>query len=107
MAWNAAVKPAVTPSQILLTNIVANPAGTPCFTYQTSLVGTTAYVTDVAITLTVQTQQVDPITKRYQLETKALLNVSPRNVFNVWELAGMSLTNRVQPTPPTVLNLMR
>jgi len=107
MAWNAATKPAVTPSQILLSNITANPGGTPCFTYQTNLVGTTPYITDVAITLTVQTQQVDPITKRRQLETKALLNVSPRNVFNVYELASVGLTNRVQPTPPSVTNLMR
>jgi hypothetical protein len=60
----------------------------------------------VAITLTVQTQQVDPITKQFQVETKALLNVSPRNVFNVWELASIGLTNRVQPMPPTIANLL-
>jgi prepilin-type N-terminal cleavage/methylation domain-containing protein len=106
MAWNAATKPAVTGDQVLLSNIVANPGGTACFTYQTQTVSGTTYVTNVAITLTVQTQQVDPITKQFQLETKALLNVSPRNVFNVWELASIGLTNRVQPMPPTILNLL-
>ena len=106
IAWNAASKPAVTGSQVLLSNVVANPSGTACFTYQTATVGANTYVTNVAITLTVQTQQVDPITKQYQIETKALLNVSPRNVFNVWELASIGLTNRVQPMPPSILALL-
>ena len=57
------------------------------------------FVLDVAVTLTVQTQQIDPITKQYQTETKALLNVSPRNVFNAWELAGIGYTERIQSTP--------
>lgn len=106
MAWNAASKPAITADQVLLSNIVANPSGTPCFSYQTETVNGTVYVTDVAITLTVQTQQVDPITKQFQKETKALLNVSPRNVVNVWELAAIGLFNRVQPMPPSILNLL-
>jgi prepilin-type N-terminal cleavage/methylation domain-containing protein len=106
MAWNAASKPALTSSQILLSNIQANPGGTQCFTYQQQLVGQDTYVTDVAITLTVQTQQKDPITQQYQTETKALLNVSPRNVFNVWELAGEGWTNRVQPMPDSVKSLL-
>ena len=102
MAWNAASKPAVTAAQILLSNIVANPGGTACFTYQQPTVDADTYVTDVAITLTVQTQQVDPITKQFQTETKALLNVSPRNVFNVWELASQGSSIRVQPMPPSI-----
>ena len=53
----------------------------------------------MAITLTVQTEQVDQVTKAYQTETKALLNVSPRNVFNTWEYAGMGYTDRIQSTP--------
>ena len=48
----------------------------------------------------------DPITNQYQTETKALLNVSPRNVFNVWQLASAGVTGRVQPTPPTVNALL-
>jgi len=65
-----------------------------------------SFVLDVAITLTVQTQQVDPVTKQFQTETKALLNVSPRNVFNAWELAGAGYTDRIQSTPATVSALL-
>lgn len=104
MAWSAASKPAVGPAQVLLGNILPNP-GTPpapCFTYQTQTVGATTYVTDVTITLTVQTQQVDPITNTKQRETKALLNVSPRNIFNTWELAAAGITVRSQPTPSNI-----
>ena len=64
------------------------------------------FVLDVAVTLTVQTQQIDPVTKQYQTETKALLNVSPRNVFNAWELAGIGYTDRIQSTPATVTALL-
>jgi hypothetical protein len=63
-------------------------------------------VLDVAITLTVNTQVIDPITRQFQTETKALLNVSPRNVFNVWQLASAGVTERVQPIPPTVAALL-
>jgi hypothetical protein len=62
-------------------------------------------VTDVAVTLTVQTQILDPVTKTYQTETKALLNVSPRNVFNTWELANDTYTDRNQGTPLTITTL--
>jgi prepilin-type N-terminal cleavage/methylation domain-containing protein len=110
MAFDAGVKPAVTDSQILLSNIIANPGGTPCFTYQTTVLhaqGTDfTFVLDVAVTLTVQTQQIDPITKQYQTETKALLNVSPRNVFTAWEMASLNFTDHVQSTPVTVTALL-
>jgi hypothetical protein len=108
MAWNAVPpKPAVNSTMSLLGNIQPNPGGTPCFTYQTAIVNGNTYVTDVAITLTVQTQQRDPITKQFQLETKTLLNVSPRNVFNVWQLASIGLNDRVQPTPPSITALLQ
>src|SRR5215831_11526167 len=78
-------KPGVAEALVLLNNLQqnpptpANPAGEPCFTYQTqdstAHGSTITFVTDVAITLTVRTQQVDPVTKQYQTETKALLNV--------------------------------
>lgn len=106
MAWNAGTKPTATASQILLSNITANPNGTACFTYQTATVNGITYVTDVAITLTVQTQLIDPVTKEYQKETKALLNVSPRNVFSAWQLAALGLNDRIQPTPPSITNLL-
>ena len=114
MSYDAAGKPALTNSNILLSNVYPNPPDTggaerPCFKYQTVTINNTlnpddshTYVLDVAITLTVQTQLLDPITRAYQTETKALLNVSPRNVFNTWMLAGNSLWSRVQPTPQTV-----
>ena len=106
MAWDAATKPAVAASQILLSNVVANPNSTPCFTYQTAVVGGNVYVTDVAITLTVQTQLVDPVTKQYQTQTKALLNVSPRNTFNAWQMASLGIADRIQPIPPSVAALL-
>jgi prepilin-type N-terminal cleavage/methylation domain-containing protein len=106
MNWNATTKPAVGVAQILLNNIIANPSSTACFTYQTSTVGTTVYVIGVAITLTVQTQQIDSFTKTYQRETKALLNVSPRNIFNVWQLASAGVLTRAQPTPPQITSLL-
>jgi hypothetical protein len=107
MPLSAAAKPAVTASQVLLNNIQLNPGGAACFTYQQQTVAPNTFVTDVAITLTVQTQQKDPVTKQYQKETKALLNVSPRNVFNTWELAGIGELNRIQPTPASVTNLLQ
>jgi hypothetical protein len=102
-------KTAPTSSQILLNNILPNPDGTGCFTYEPTplqVVGTDTYVLDVAITLTVQTQIIDPTTNTRQTETKALLNVSPRNVFNVWQLASSGFIGRVQPIPPTVQALL-
>ena len=113
------------PSTALLSNVLPNPKdlsgnAVPCFNYQVSPVGiipdyTTltplqktnvkeVYVTDVAVTLTEQTQNVDPQTNLYQKETKALLNVSPRNVFNAYLLARGDETNRVQPMPLILYN---
>jgi prepilin-type N-terminal cleavage/methylation domain-containing protein len=106
MAWDAASKLAPTAAQVLIGNVQTNPNGTACFTYQEVQVGTNWFVTDVAITLTVQTQILDPVTKQYQQETKALLNVSPRNVFNVWEMASLGINDRVQPMPPSVVSLI-
>lgn len=106
MPWAAAAKPALTASMVLLSNIVANPNGTPCFTYQTAAVNGTTYVLDVAITLTVRTQDIDPVTRQFQTETKTLLNVAPRNVLNTWELASIGEANRVQPMPPGILALI-
>jgi hypothetical protein len=49
---------------------------------------------------------VDPITKEYQQESKALLNVSPRNVFNAWQNYSLQVYNRVQPTPAATAKLL-
>src|SRR5262249_8372557 len=67
----AASKPLVSNSMILLTNVHPNPndgaVPRPCFQYQTTTVtvnGTlSTLVLDVAVTLTVWTQQVDSVTK--------------------------------------------
>jgi prepilin-type N-terminal cleavage/methylation domain-containing protein len=106
MSWNAASKTPASASQILLGNVTSNPNSSACFTYQQKPVAPDWYVTDVAVTLTVQTQILDPVTKTYQTETKALLNVSPRNVFNTWELANDGYTDRNQGTPATITALM-
>ena len=108
--FDETVKTAVTDADVLLGNIIANPGGTDCFTYQTTSMlvqGTPfTFVLDVAITLTVETEEIDPITRQKQTETKALLNVSPRNVFNAWMLAGIGYTDRIQSTPATVTALL-
>jgi len=109
MPFTANAKPAVTVEQILIDNIMPNPDGTQCFTYQTHTLNGVGYVTDVAITLTVRTNSRSFNTGQFETETKALLNVSPRNVFNMWQLAGLGVSlasNRVQPVPPTVQALL-
>lgn len=106
MDYAAGSKPALTPDLALLNHIQPNPDGTPCFTYDTSSANNVTYVVNVAITLTVETAQKDPQTGLFQRETKALLNVAPRNVFNVWQMAGLGIQNRIQPMPPSVTTLL-
>lgn len=108
-------KPPLTDSMILLGNIHVNPPDAggvvrPCFQYQTTTLhvqGTDfTFVLDVAVTLTVWTQLPDPVTHQFQTETKALLNISPRNVFSAWELASIGYTDHIQSTPATVAALL-
>jgi prepilin-type N-terminal cleavage/methylation domain-containing protein len=113
MDFQAAVKPAITPSMALLTNLdpggnPKDPAGNavPCFTYQVetkdginAVANDMVFVTDVAVTLTVDTPNIDPVTQKVQTETKALLNVSPRNVYNAYEFSQYDYLNRIQITP--------
>ena len=106
VAFDSNTKPAITADMALLNNIKANPDGTDCFTYRQETVNNVPFVVDVAITLTVETPDPDPVTGLYQEETKALLNVSPRNVFNVWQMAGLGISNRVQSIPATVTTLI-
>jgi hypothetical protein len=112
MAFDAAAKPAKDTTMILLANLLPNPNDNngnpvPCFSYLPQQpAGADWYVLDVAVTLTEQTQDKDPQTQQFQKETKALLNVSPRNIYYTWELAGFGLTNRVQPMPQSVTNLL-
>jgi len=106
MSFSSASKPAVNAGQVLLSNVLPNPGGTPCFTYEQKVVYGNTYVINVAITLTSQTQFRDRITRQFQTETKALLNVAPRNVFEAWQLASMGSGNRIQPMPPSVTHLL-
>ena len=111
MSITAASKPAIDNTMILLNNILTNPVDTfgnavPCFNYQVQQLGAGYVVTDVAVTLTVQTQNVDPQTGAFQPETKALLNVSPRNVVEVFDTARLVDPLRAQPMPPSVTNLL-
>lgn len=117
MAFDAALKPAKTDSMVLLNNILPNPNDAsgnpvPCFTYQPLQVGNVYYVVDIAVTLTVQTQNVNAQTGVYDQatkETKALLNIAPRNVVEEWQVAALAVSgfsNRVQPVPATVTGLL-
>jgi hypothetical protein len=104
----AVVKPPVDSSMVLLGNIHPNPldaggVARACFVYQEPAPG---MVLDVAVTLTVWSQSRDPITRQFQTETKALLNVSPRNVFFTWEFAGLNYMNRIQPMPAAITPLL-
>lgn len=101
----AASKPAVSAGVVLLNNLLPNPGGAPCFSYELAPGASgNNYVVDVAVTLTVQTQQPDSQTHQYQQETKALLNVSPRNIFDAWELdsALAHSLQRIQPIPSNI-----
>jgi type II secretory pathway pseudopilin PulG len=104
------IKPVVSPSMYLLNNVVPNPDNSGCFSYQVqnaTVSGAPApFVTDVALTLTVQTQLVDPQSQQFQRETKALLNITPRNVFYVWEATSLGEVPRNQPMPGSIANLL-
>jgi prepilin-type N-terminal cleavage/methylation domain-containing protein len=103
---------------LLLDNLLKNPptnSPAPCFTYTTKDVPVTinggqvtqTFVLNVAVTLTVQTQNKDVQTGQWQKETKALLNIAPRNVFDAWLLASSpSGYTRAQPMPAVVLNTL-
>jgi prepilin-type N-terminal cleavage/methylation domain-containing protein len=101
----AAQKPTF-PERALLTNVLANPGGTACFRYQAVPVQNNTYIINVAITLTVQTENRDPDTGLFQTETKALLNVSPRNVYQAMQMSNLNMANSIQPVPQTIINLL-
>jgi len=103
-------KPPVNPSMYLLNNVEPNPDGSGCFNYQirnASVNGTSVpFVTDVAVTLPCQTHLVDPVTNQFQKETKALLNITPRNVFYVWEATSLGEVPRNQPMPANIATML-
>jgi prepilin-type N-terminal cleavage/methylation domain-containing protein len=89
----------------LITNLIANPGGTPCFQYVPKSAGTYNFRTSVAITLSVQSSKVDPQTKLPIQMTKSFLNLAPRNVLMGLELAQNGYKIRLQPTPTNVMGL--
>jgi prepilin-type N-terminal cleavage/methylation domain-containing protein len=90
------------PPVVLVENLLPNPGGTPCFTYTSSIVGGFTFVTTVGITMTVQTAYRDPQTGGFDTLTKSFMNLSPRNIRSGLEMANLSLTDRLQPTPPGI-----
>ena len=111
MSITAGSKTANDNTMILLNNVLGNPNDAsgnlvPCFAYQVQTLGGGYCVTDVAVTLTVQTQNKDLQTNQFQPETKALLNVAPRNVVEVYDTASLVDPLRNQPMPLTVANLL-
>jgi type II secretory pathway pseudopilin PulG len=106
-----AAKTANDNTMILLSNVLTNPTDAsgnivPCFAYQTRTLGAGTCVTNVAVTLTVQTQNIDPQTRQFQPETKALLNVGPRNIVEVYDTASLVDPTRAQAMPATVTALL-
>ena len=96
---------------ILLSNVLANPNDTngnvvPCFGYQVQPLGASFCVTDIAVTLTVQTQNKDLQTQQFQPETKALLNVAPRNIVEVYDTSSLVDSTRAQAMHATVTALL-
>ena len=111
MAYDAAAKPALSVEQVLLDNLLPNPpdpTGIPrdCFTYDERTINGNTYVINVAIMTTVRTDERDQTTGQFQTVTKALLNVAPRNVFNVWQVASLNYRSRIEPLPASVLALL-
>jgi|SRR5579859_1279381 len=104
-------KPAVDNTMILLSNVLVNPNDAnnnpvPCFAYQVKPLGASFCVTDIAVTLTVQTQNKDLQTQQFQPETKALLNVAPRNIVEVYDTSSLTDSTRAQGMPATVTALL-
>ena len=111
MAYDAGAKPALTTEHVLLDNLLPNPPdpggiARPCFTYDQRTIYGNTYVVNVAIMTTVRTDELDKNTGQFQTVTKALLNVAPRNVFNVWQVASLNYRDRIEPLPPSVIALL-
>lgn len=91
-----------TASEVLVSDLTANPGGTACFQYTSRTTGPYTFVTSVGITLSARSSKVDPQTKQYVTMTKSFLNLAPRNVLMGLELALTGSEIRLQPTPPNI-----
>jgi prepilin-type N-terminal cleavage/methylation domain-containing protein len=94
----------ISAAQTLLSTLIPNPGGTPCFQYTSYPVGTPSntYVTNVGLTISVRSLTPDPQTQAYLTMTKSFLDLSPRNVLAGFELGNAGLTTRLQAQPPNV-----
>ncbi len=102
----APTKTAAGPTQVLLDNLTDPDTGrVPCFVYQQQTVSPHIFVINVAISLTTRAQFRDR-SAGIQKETKSLLNVAPRNVFNSWLLASMATSDRVHGIPQSIRDLL-
>ena len=90
----------ISPSQVLIANIIPNPGGTPCFRYTIRSISGFTFVTAVGITVSVRTAQKDPQRNAYITMTKSFLHLSPRNVLAGLDDAQNAIISRLQPTPP-------
>jgi len=69
------------------------------FSSSTTPVNGVNYVTNIGLTITVQTAQVDPQTHQYIQMTKSYLDLSPRNIAGAVALANAGQNARLQATP--------
>jgi prepilin-type N-terminal cleavage/methylation domain-containing protein len=99
---NATSRPAGN-AVVLVDNLVANPNdangnAVPCFSYQTSTIGSYIYYTNVAIQFSSQTQAADLLTNTHP-RTFDILNYAPRNVVMGYSLASAGTVAYLQPVP--------
>jgi len=92
----------INPSQVLIADVIPNPGGTPCFQYTTTSISGFTFVTSVAMTISVRTDQRDPQTNAFVTMTKSFLNIAPRNVLAGVDDAQNAIISRLQPTPPNL-----
>lgn len=91
--------------QTLLNTLVVNPNDPvtgqpiPCFRLGTQTVAGTTFVSNVGVTLSVRTQEVDKVTGQYLVMTKSFMNLTPRNTLGGLELSQYQLSNYLLPTP--------
>ena len=90
------------PPQILLTGLLVNANGAPCFQYRTATAAGYTFVTNVGMTVTIQTRRVDPQTGQFVIVANAFDHFAPRNVWAGLEMAQAGIYGPLQPTPPGV-----
>jgi hypothetical protein len=90
------------PPQILLTGLLANPNGAPCFQYRTAAAAGYTFVTNVGMTVTIQSPRVDPQTGEFVILANTYSSFSPRNVWAGLEMAQAGIYGSLQPIPPGV-----